>query len=107
MASTTTPVDIGTLIWSRPDLHSGRPCLAGTGMTVHGVVAFHVQQGMSAEEIQAEFPDLDISLFYAALAYYYANKAQIDADLEADSQLYQELAARYPNGWCPDSTPLP
>src|SRR5947209_4409948 len=104
--ATSTPVDISTLIYSRPDLHGGRPCLAGTGMTVHGVVAFHVQQGMSAEEIQAEFPDLHLSLFYAALAYYYANQAQIDAELEADSQLYEELAARYPNGWRPGSPDL-
>jgi uncharacterized protein (DUF433 family) len=45
------PVDIGTLIYSRPDLHSGRPCLAGTGMTVHVVGAMYLQ-GMSAEEIR-------------------------------------------------------
>jgi uncharacterized protein (DUF433 family) len=97
MAS-TAPVDIGTLIYSRPDLHSGRPCLAGTGMTVHAVAVLY-KHGMSAEEIQADFPDLDISLFYAAITYYLANRAQIDADLEADEKLYEELAAKYPNGW--------
>ncbi len=96
--TTSTPVDIGTLIYSDPELHSGRPCLAGTGMTVHAVADLY-NQGMSAEQIQAEFPDLDLTLFYAAITYYLANRARIDADFAADQALYDELAARYPNGW--------
>jgi len=75
-------VSIGRLIVSRPELHSGRPCLKGTGMTVHAVAA-HDMQGMSAEEILDEFPHLDLSRIYAALAYYHANKAQIEDELEA------------------------
>ncbi len=96
--TTSTPVDIGTLIYSRPDLHSGKPCLAGTGMTVHAVAARY-NRGMSAEQIQDSIPDLDLSLFYAAITYYLANRARIDADFAADAALYDELAARYPNGW--------
>src|SRR5947209_5028210 len=90
--TTEAPVNIGTLIYSRPDLHDGRPCLAGTSMMVLEVAARH-KQGMSAEEIQAQFSDLDISLFYAALAYYYANRAQIDRDLAEDEALYWKLEA--------------
>ncbi len=96
--TTSTPVDIGTLIHSDPELHSGRPCLAGTGMTVHAVAARYLN-GMSAEEIHDQFPDLDLTLFYAAITYYLANRARIDAELAADQALYDELAARYPNGW--------
>ncbi len=95
-----THVDIGTLIHSRPDLHSGRPCLAGTGMTVHAVAARHMQ-GMSADQILDEVPHLDLGRIHAALAYYYANRAQIEGDLEADRRLGEELAARYPHGWGP------
>ncbi|HLZ70602.1 MAG TPA: DUF433 domain-containing protein [Dehalococcoidia bacterium] len=96
--TTSTPVDIGTLIHSDPELHSGRPCLAGTGMTVHAVAARY-KRGMSAEEIQDSIPDLDLTLFYAAITYYLANRARIDAELAADQALGEELAARYPNGW--------
>ena len=92
------PVDIGGLIVSGPELHGGRPCLAGTGMTVHAVAARHIQ-GMSAEEILDQFPDLDLGRIYAALAYYYANKTRIESELEADRRLGEELAARYPHGW--------
>ncbi len=101
--TTSTPVDIGTLIHSDPELHSGRPCLAGTGMTVHAVAGMYLD-GMSAEQIQAEFPDLDLTLFYAAITYYLANRARIDAELAEEQALYDELAARYPNGWRRENT---
>ncbi|MGH9207247.1 MAG: DUF433 domain-containing protein, partial [Acidimicrobiales bacterium] len=96
--TTSTPVNIGTLIYSRPDLHSGKPCLAGTGMTVHAVAARYLS-GMSAEEIQDTIPDLDLSLFYAAITYYLANRARIDAELAEEQGVAEELAARYQNGW--------
>lgn len=101
--TTSTPVDIGTLIHSDPELHSGRPCLAGTGMTVHAVAARYLN-GMSAEEIQDQFPDLDITLFYAAITYYLANRARIDAEMAEDRALAEELATRYPHGWGPGET---
>ncbi len=65
--ATKTPVNIGNLIYSRPDMHSGRPCLAGTGMTVHAVAVRHME-GMSAEEIPEEYPHRDLARIHAALA---------------------------------------
>ncbi len=103
--STTSAVDIGTLIVSRPGVNGGRPCLAGTGMSVRAV-AVMAMQGMNAEEILEEFPDLDLARIHAALAYYYANKAQIEADLEADRRLGEELMRKYPHGWGPDTKPV-
>lgn len=93
-----TPVDIGQLIYSRPDLHSGRPCLAGTGMTVHAVARRYLQ-GMSAEDIAEDIPDIPLSHFYAAIAYYLANRERIDAELAEDQALADEMAAKYPHGW--------
>jgi hypothetical protein len=34
--------------------------------------------------MQSDFPDIPLSHFYAALAYYYANKAAVDAYIAAD-----------------------
>jgi hypothetical protein len=67
-------------------------------MTVHAVAIRHMQ-GMSAEQIIEQFPHLDLARIHAALAYYYANKTRIEADLEEDQRLAEELAAKYPNGW--------
>ena len=78
-----TPVDIGRLIYSQPDLHGGRPCLAGTGMTVHAIARRYLQ-GEQAEDIAADLPDIRLSHIYAAVAYYLANRERIDAELAED-----------------------
>ncbi len=96
--TTKAPVDIGSLIYSRPDLHSGRPCLAGTGMMVRTIAVRHME-GMGAEDILQDYPHLDLARIHAALAYYFANREQIETDLEEDRRLGLELAAKYPHGW--------
>ncbi len=90
--ATNTPVNIGNLIYTKPGFRGGRPCLVGTGTTVHTIAIAHLE-GLSAEQILEEFPYLDLGRIHAALAYYYANKAQIDADFEASDRLGEELAA--------------
>ena len=99
--SAESVVDIGALIVTRPDLRGGRPCLAGTGMTVHAVAARHMQW-LSADQILDQFPHLDRARIHAALAYYFANRSRIDSDLDADRELGEELAAKYPHGWKAD-----
>ncbi len=91
-------IDIGSLIVSRPGVNGGRPCLAGTGMSVHAV-AVMCKEGMSAKEMLEHFPDLDLARIHAALAYYHANRARIEAELEEEDRLYMEMAAKYPHGW--------
>jgi uncharacterized protein (DUF433 family) len=96
--SVKAPVSIATLIESTPGVKGGRPCLAGTGMSVHAVAARY-KAGLSAQEILDQFPDLDLARIYAALAYYHANRDRIEADFREDERLYDELAAKYPQGW--------
>jgi uncharacterized protein (DUF433 family) len=93
-----TTVDIGALIASNPEIHGGRPCLAGTRVRVQ-TIAVMAMQGLTSEQILDELPHLDLALIHAALAYYYANKQRIESDVEAEAQLGRELAAEYPYGW--------
>jgi hypothetical protein len=67
-------------------------------MTVHSVAELF-QSGMTAEEIQADFPHLDLPRIYAALAYYLANKSNVDADIERDHAWGAAMASAFPNGW--------
>lgn len=83
--------DIGSLISRRPGLHGGRPCIAGTGVTVRRIAVLH-NAGETPEEIVSNFEYLSLAQVHAALAYYYANKADIDADLEAEEREYDALA---------------
>ncbi len=85
--TTPTRVDIGTLIYRDPEFRSGRPCIAGTGMSVHAVAELYIQ-GMTADEIAAEFPDIPRSHIHAAVTYYVANQAEIDGDLAEDDELH-------------------
>ncbi len=104
--TTEAVVDIGKLIHSKPGVKGGRPCLAGTGMSVHAVAGYHLQ-GLSAQQILEQFPHLDLARIHAGLAYYYANMAQIEADWAADKALFEESAAKYPNGWPPRARAIP
>ena len=89
--ATTVPVDIGTLIYSRPDFRNGRPCIAGTGMSVRAVAARY-RSGMSPDEIADDFPHIPRSHIYAALAYYFADREAMDAELDAEQAEYDRLA---------------
>jgi uncharacterized protein (DUF433 family) len=87
----TATIDIGELLESREGVWSGRPCIKGTRTTVHLVAAHHLQ-GMTVEEILDGFPRASLAGIHAALAYYHAHKAEIDADLDEDAAFAEEAA---------------
>src|ERR1039458_2536477 len=73
-------VEIGTLIDRDLGIRGGRPKIAGTGLTVGRIVGWH-KMGMSPEEIALEYPHLTLAQVHAALAYYHANREEIEADI--------------------------
>lgn len=83
----TIAVDIGSFIVQTADVCGGRPRIADTGVSVRRVAAWY-RKGLEPEEIAEEIGHLSLAQVHAALAYYHANRAAIDADLAAD-----ELAA--------------
>ncbi len=98
-----TPTSIDSLLVKREGVQGGRLCLRGTRITVQNV-AIHHMMGATIDEMCADNPDLDPSLFYAAPAHYYANRAQLDADIELDEKESAELRAQYPHGVGPDTS---
>jgi uncharacterized protein (DUF433 family) len=42
------------------------------------------QQGLTPEEIRDQYPHLSLAQVYAALAYYHANRDEIERDLESE-----------------------
>jgi uncharacterized protein (DUF433 family) len=87
-----TATDIGTLVTCFPDISNGRPIIAGTRTSVSRVVVLY-KQGAGAEEIARRMSHLSLAQVYAALAYYHANRDQIEADLAAEDAEYWRLAA--------------
>jgi len=83
-------VDIGTLIERSPEIRKGRPRIAGTGVTVRRIVEWH-NLGLTPEEIVAKIEHLSLAEIHAALAYYHANREEIDDDITAEDAATEEI----------------
>lgn len=68
------------LITTNPDVRGGRPCIAGTGLRVIDVVMATIFHGRSPGEIASDY-DISLAEVYAALAYYYQHKPELDLDI--------------------------
>jgi uncharacterized protein (DUF433 family) len=80
-------VDIGTLIDQRDGYRGGRPFVVGTGITVDRISVLLNVEKMSPAEM-ADAANLSLPQVHAALAFYHANKAVIDAELDAEAAEY-------------------
>jgi len=91
-----TPVmtDIGTLITRSTNVRGGRPRIAGTGVTVRRIVGWY-KLGLEPEEIVDEIPHLTLAQVYAALAYYHANRDEIEKDLAEEEAEAARLEQRH------------
>jgi uncharacterized protein (DUF433 family) len=86
--------DIGSLIVSSAEIRSGRPHIAGTGVTVRRIVGWY-KLGLNPEEIADRFGHLTLAQVYAALAYYHANRDAIEADLANEETEAASLAQQH------------
>ena len=83
-------VDIGSLIDRSPEIRKGRPCIAGTGVTVRRIAGWY-NLGLTPEEIAAKVEHLTLAQIHAALAYYHANRDEIDGDIDAEEAAVEEI----------------
>jgi uncharacterized protein (DUF433 family) len=67
-----------------PGICGGKPRIAGHRIRVQDIVLW-TEEGRSVDEIVADFPQLNLSDVYAALAFYHDHREQIDADIRDDS----------------------
>ena len=86
-----TATDIGTLVSCSPNIGNGRPMIAGTRTSVRRIAVLY-KQGATAEEIASRLSHLNLAQVYAALAYYHANRDEIEADLAEEEAEYWRLA---------------
>jgi uncharacterized protein (DUF433 family) len=108
MESTTTPttnLPTGALgvppadrvrIVSTPGICGGRPRIDGHRIAVEDVAIWHERMGQSPDEIVSAHPSITLSDVHAALAYYYENRARIDADIQEGERFVAEMKAKAP-----------
>jgi len=77
-----------------PEIRAGRPCVAGTGVSVHRIARWH-NMSLIPEEIARRVGHISLAQVHAALAHYHANQREIDAGLETDDVEADALAAQY------------
>ena len=86
-----TVTDIGTLIEQTPGVCGGRPCVAGTGVSVLRIAGWY-KMGYAPEEITDQYDGhLTWAQVYAALAYCHANRDEIEAEMAAEEAEYDRL----------------
>ncbi len=79
-----------------PGLRGGKPHLANTRITVADIAIMHLKIGQTVPEIAAEY-DLNLASVYAALAYYYDHRAEIDSQIEADEAFVAAFRQQNPS----------
>ena len=82
--------DIGSLIVFTPNVRSGRARISGTGVTVRRIVEWY-KSGYSPEEIADEIGHVTLAQVFAALAYYHANRDEMEADLANEKDVAERL----------------
>jgi len=85
------------LIASNPKVRNGRPYIVGTGITVADIASIKIFQGKSAEEIADDY-ELPPQQVYAALAYYYDHKPEIDQSIREQRTLAEEMKEKRVGG---------
>ena len=66
-----------------PGTRGGRPRVAGTRITVDDLVIMHFHLGQPLEQIAGKFR-LSLAAVYAAMAYYFDHKGEVDSQIAAD-----------------------
>src|SRR5271154_6723299 len=84
-------------IVSTPGTCGGRSRIDGHRITVEDVAIWHERMGMSPDEIVSAYPSITLSDIHAALAYYFENRAAIDADIREGKEFVEQLRAGQPS----------
>jgi uncharacterized protein (DUF433 family) len=80
-----------------PGVVGGKARIAGHRIRVMDIVVWHEMRGYCADEIVQMFPGITLADVYAALAYYFDHREEIEADFRKDEELAQALKAQFPS----------
>jgi uncharacterized protein (DUF433 family) len=83
-------------IVTTPGIAGGRPRIKGHRIRVQDIMVWHERLGRSADEIAAEY-DLSLGDVYAALAYYYDHREELEEDMRDDEEFLSEQRRRIPS----------
>ena len=80
-----------------PGVCGGKPRIAGHRIKVQDIAIWHEKIGMSPDEIVSQYPSINLSDVYAALAYYHDHLEEIRLQIEVDEKYVREMKAKTPS----------
>ena len=84
-------------ITKTPDVCGGKACIAGHRIRVMDIVVWCEMRGYSVDEVVDVFPGITLADVYAALAYYFDNRAEIEADFRHEQEVAEALRSKFPS----------
>jgi uncharacterized protein (DUF433 family) len=84
------------LIEITPGIVGGKPRIAGHRITVQNIAIWHERLGRSADEIASEY-DLSLTEIYAALAYYFSHREEIDRSISESEIFVEQMKIKTPS----------
>jgi uncharacterized protein (DUF433 family) len=79
-----------------PGVRGGKPRIAGTRITVSDIAIMHLQLAQSLPEIATDY-HLSLAAVYAAMAYYYDHRAEIDKSIAASKAFAEAFRQENPS----------
>ena len=79
-----------------PGILGGKPHIAGHRISIQDVAIRHEWLGWSADEIASQY-GLTLADVYAALAYYYDHREEIDASIREGQAFVEALRKQSPS----------
>lgn len=84
-----------------PGVLGGKPCIAGSRVSVEHVVVWHLREHQSVEQISRNH-DLTPASIHAALTYCYDHREELDRKMAADDLAVESARAKSPSKLRPD-----
>jgi uncharacterized protein (DUF433 family) len=84
-------------IVSRPEVCGGKACIAGTRIRVQDIFVWHELQGLSADEIVSRFQHIHMADVYAALAYYWDHRDEIQSQMREETAFVEQMKQKHPS----------
>lgn len=91
-----TELTLDRFIEITPGVRDGKPRVAGRRITVQDIAVWHERMGHSADQIAADY-DLSLAEVYAALAYYFDHRAEIEQSMRDDQSFVEAMRHSTPS----------
>ena len=80
-----------------PGVCGGKARIAGHRIRVQDIAVWHEFQGLSPDEIVAQYPQITVADVYAALSYYHDHRDEIHQQMQEAENLVERLKKENPS----------